>query len=113
MNGAGVGDEVLARPGIASEKFCRQKVALQTIARAAGEHDVSRRVRAAVGQRVHMVERREVEFERRATVDAASAAVAHRGSLDRSFLVARGDFLGSAADARSAGEGDTVEMPTS
>lgn len=113
MNSPGVGDEVLARPRVPGKKFCRQQVSLQAIARAAGENDVARRVRAAVSQRVHMVEGREVELQRQATIDAASAAIAHSGSFDCSFLVARGNFLGPAADTRSAGEGDTMEVPTS
>ena len=113
MHGARVGDEVLSRPRIAREELGRQQVSLQAIAARAGEDDVARRVSAAVRQRMHVVERREVEFEWRAAVHAAPAAVAHRGSFDRSLLWAGGDCFCPAADARRAWEGDTVELPTS
>jgi len=70
-------------------------------------------VRSTMSQRMHVIERREVELELRPAVDAAATAVAHRGSLDRSLLMPRRDFLGPAADARRAWEGDTVEVPAS
>jgi len=41
---------------------------------------------AAVGERMHMVERRGLEIERIATIDAAPTAVAHRGALDRALV---------------------------
>ena len=113
MNGASVGDEVLARPRIAGKEFGRQQVSLESIARAAGEDDVARRMGSAVGERVHVVERREVELELRSAVDAAAAAVTHGCTLERPFLMTWRNFFCPAAEARSSGEGDTVEVPTS
>ena len=113
MHGASVGDEVLSCPRIAGEKFGRQQISLETVARGAREHDVPRRVRPAMGEWMYVVERREVEFEQRAAVHAAAAAVTHGSSLERSLLMSGGDLLDSTADAWRSWEGDTVEMPTS
>jgi len=83
-----MGDEVLAGPRIAGEELGRQKVAFQSIAQAAGQHDVPRRVSAAVRERVYVVERRYIKIELRAAVHAATAAVAHRRSLEGALLMA-------------------------
>jgi hypothetical protein len=40
-----------------------------------------------VRERVHVVQRREIELERGRAVDAATAAVAHRGPFDGSLLM--------------------------
>ena len=66
MHRASVDDEVLPRPRISREELGRQQIALEAIAARAGEHDVARSVSAAVRQRMHVVERREIELERRA-----------------------------------------------
>ena len=113
MNRPSMRDEVLSRPRIASEEFGRQQVSLQSIARPACEHHVARRMCAAVSEWMHVVERREVELQRRSAVDAAAAAVTHGRPLERSLLMPRWDLLDSTADAWRSWEGDTVEMPTS
>jgi hypothetical protein len=64
-------------------------------------------------QRMHVVQRRAIEFQSRTAVNAAPAAVAHRCALDRPLLWAGGDWFCPAADTRRAGEGDSVELPTS
>ena len=113
MHRARVSDEVLSRPRITSEEFCRQQVSLETIALRARQYDVAHCVSATVGKRMHVVERGEVELEHRAAVHAAAAAITHGCSLERSLLMSGGDLLDSAADAWRSWEGDTVEMPTS
>ena len=60
---ARVRDEVEPRPRMAREEFSRQQIALQAIAPRAGEDDVAGSVRAAVGERMNVVEGRRVEFE--------------------------------------------------
>ena len=62
---------------------------------------------------MHVVQRRTVEFQSRAAVHAAPAAVAHRRALDRPLLWASGDWFCPAADTRRTREGDSVELPTS
>ena len=112
MHGARVGDEVEARPWIPGEEFRRQQVSLQPVAARAGEDDVPRNVSAAVRQRMHVVERREIEVEGRGAVDATSSAIAHRGAFDRALLVAGRDVLATAGRSRESGKGN-VKMPTS
>src|SRR5215212_10038711 len=113
MNSASVGNEVESRPGVASEELRWQQVSLEAIASRAGEDDVPRHVSSAMRQRMHVIERGELELKRSGAVHAASAAVAHRGSFDRPFLRSGGDLFGAAAYARRAWEGDTVELPAS
>ena len=113
MHRARIGDEILARPRIAREKLRRQQITLETITPSARQDDVAWRVRTTMRQRMHMIERREVELELSGAVDAAPATVAHGCAFDRSLLRAWLDRLGSAIYARSAGEGDTVKVPTS
>jgi len=106
-------DEVLSRPWVSSEELRRQEVSLEAITGAAGEDDVALNVRAAVRQRVDVIECGEIEFQVRAAVDAAAAAIAHGRTLDRALLVPRKKSLAAAGDAGGSREGDTVEMPTS
>ena len=107
-------DEVEARPRMAGEEFGRQHVSLQSIAARAREHEVARHVRPAVRQRIHVIERREIEFQRFGAVHTAPAAVAHRCALDRSLLMARGNvFASTRGHARKAREGYAVIVPTS
>src|SRR5262245_13849967 len=103
MHGTRVGDEVESRPRIAGEEFRRQQVALQSIAARAGEDDVARDMCTAVGQRMHVVERREVEVEGRGAVDTASSAVAHRGALDGALLMAGWNVLAATGWSRESG----------
>jgi len=113
MHRSRVQDEVRAGPGESGEELRRQEIALEPVAPRTGKHDVPGNVCATARQRMNVVERREVELERRRAIDAASAAVAHSGALDRSLLVPGGNGLGPAVRAWQAWEGDTVKMPTS
>ena len=113
MHGARVGDEVLPCPRIASEELGRKEIALEAITAATGENDVARHMRAAMRQRMYVIQGCEIELERSRAVHTSAAAVAHGSAFDRSFLVARLDCLGPAIHAGSAGEGHTVKVPTS
>lgn len=113
MNRARVRDEIDPGPRIPSEELGREQIAFQSVTTPAGEYQVARRVRSTVRQRVHVVERREIELEKRGAVDAAPSAVAHGGALDRAFLVSGGNLLGAARSAWNAGERYTVKLPTS
>lgn len=117
MYRARVLDEIESRPREAGEELGRQHVSLQSIAASAREHEVARDVRAAMRQRIYVIERREFKFERLGAVDAAAPAVAHRGAFDRSLLMAGGNVLASARvhplHAWKAREGYVVIVPTS
>src|SRR5690348_17327590 len=104
MHRAGVGDEVETGPGIAGEKLRRQHVSLQPVAARAGENDVARHVRAAVRERVNVVERGKVEVERRRAIDTAASTIAHRRALDRSLLMAGRNVLAAAGRSRESGK---------
>lgn len=113
MHRSRVLNEIRARPRISGEELGRQQVSLQSIAARTGEDDVARYVRTAVRPREHMIERGELELERRRAVHTAAAAIAHGGALDRALLMTGGNLFGPASDARDAGERDMVELPTS
>ena len=113
MDCSRVCDEVLARPRIASEELRRKKIAFEAVARPAREHDVALHVCAAMRERVNVIERREIEFQMRAAIDAAAAAIAHGRTLDGALLVAREKPFAATSDSGGSGEGDSVEMPTS
>jgi hypothetical protein len=66
-----------------------------------------------VSEGMYVVERREVELEPRAAVNAAAATITHGRPLERSLLMTGWDLLKSTANAWRSWEGDTVEMPTS
>jgi hypothetical protein len=72
------------------EELRGEHIGLEAIARRARRDDVARRVRAALGEWMHVVERGARILERGATIDAAATAVSHRGELERS-LVLRGE----------------------
>jgi hypothetical protein len=113
MHRARIRDEILARPRIAREELRRQEITLEAIASTARQDDVAWRVRTTVRQRMDMIERRKVELELGRAVNTSTAAVAHGCVFDRSLLRAWLDRLRSAIHAGSAGEGDTVKVPTS
>jgi len=89
MHGACISHEIRARPRISREEIQRQRVALELIARQAGDHEIPRRVRSATRNGQHMIQRRRLRSEMRRAVYAASSAVAHRGAFDRSLVMAR------------------------
>ena len=95
MNGAGVVNEVEARPGIASEEFGREEVPFQAITVTAGSDEIAGRVDAALCERKDVIDGRDVIVERSGAVDAAPAAITHHGVLDGALLVAALGALGA------------------
>ena len=110
VHGARVSHEIRARPGISTKEFMWKHVALEPIARGTCGNKVALRVRTTMGDRVYVIERRNVERQWNGAVDAASAAVTH-GSVLESALDGRAVEVASAARqaARCAGERDSVE----
>jgi hypothetical protein len=100
MHGARVRDEIESGPRVPRKEFRRQQIALQPIAAAAGEDDVARDMSASVRERMHVIERGDVEIEQRPAVDAAVVAIAHRGVLDRALEAARRNAVSGARSAR-------------
>src|SRR4051812_3038062 len=113
MNGTGVDDEVHAGPREPCEEIAREHVAFEPIASAAGGDEVAGDVRAALGERMHMVEGRDVELEGSGAVHTAPAAITHRGALDRTLLGEVIDAPRAAGNAGNAWEGDAVTVSTS
>jgi hypothetical protein len=110
MDGASVADEIRAGPRVPAEELVWQHVALEAIARGTCCNQVAWRVGATLRDRVHVIERRDVERQWDGAVDAASTAIAHgsvlEGALDTGFVeVPRA----AGKTARSAGERDSVE----
>jgi len=112
MHRASVVNEVHSRPRKAREELVGEQITFQAIAPRAGEDQVARHVSAAARERMHVVQRRQIELERDRTVDASTSAVTHRGPFDGSLLMSGGDRLGPARRTRGAGEGGAVELPT-
>src|SRR5262245_58570582 len=113
MHCARVEDEVQTRRRKSCEELLRKQITLEAIAARACEDDIAGNVRAAVRQRLHVVERSEIELEPGGAIDAAPAAVAHRSAFDGSFLMSEGDRPGAMSDTWCARERHTmVEMPT-
>src|ERR1043166_1909779 len=112
MHGAGVEDEVQPCPRITGEELGGEQVALEAIAAGTCGDDVAGGVGTAVRQRMDVVERGELKVQRRGAVHTAPAAVAHRGALDGSLLVARANLLGATRDSRGSRKGDAVKRPT-
>ena len=81
-----VGEKIQSRGRISQEELLRHHIPLQSITRSTRDHEISRRVGAAFGERVDVVDRREVEVEGRAAVDTAATAVAHHGALERAAV---------------------------
>jgi hypothetical protein len=117
VHGARVAHEVDAGPGIRGEKVGRKLIAFQPITRRARENDVPGMVHAAVGEWVDVIEGRRAEIERNAAIDAATAAVAHRGSFDGALITGSaelGDPRAPSATGKAweAGEHDAVLLST-
>lgn len=109
MHHAGVRQEILSGTGISKEEFKGEHVPFHPIAGTAGHHEIARRMRAALRERVYMVDRCEVEIEGGAAVDAATAAVAHHGPFQGAFMFPPEDLLDLALHAaRGAGEWNAV-----
>lgn len=93
MHRSRMGDEVEPGPRMAGEEFRGQQVALEAIAARAGEDEVAGDVRAAVRERMDVVERGVVEIEQRGAVDAPTVAVPHRRVFDGALLMSGRDVL--------------------
>jgi hypothetical protein len=113
MHRARVQNEIHSRPGIPGEEFGRQEITLQPITAGAGGDDVAGDVSAAVRQRVHVIQRREIEIQRRGAVNTPAAAVTHGSALDGALLVAWTHLLWPPHNAGGSRKADTVKMPTS
>jgi len=70
---------------MAREEVLRQLIGFQQIARPARDNEVARRVRAAMCERMDVIERGDGDVKRCRAVHAPTAAVAHGGALDRVF----------------------------
>jgi len=66
-----------------------------------------------MGERMNVVQRGEIEFQVRAAVHAAAAAVSHGRALDGALLIPRQESFAAATDAGGSRKRDPVEMPTS
>jgi hypothetical protein len=78
-----IDEEVLPRPRVPAEELVGQQIALQPIAPPARHHEVAECMGPAVRQRMHVVERREREIQRRRAIHAAFTAVAESRALIR------------------------------
>jgi hypothetical protein len=87
VHGAGVQDEVAARPRMAEKELRGEHVRFETIARRTRRDDVARRVGASLGERMHVIERRTLILECRAAINTSATAVSHRGELECSLVL--------------------------
>ena len=97
---------------IAREEFLRWHVTLSTVARAAGGHDVPRRMCPTARQRLHMVQGGRLEIERGSTVDAPAAAVTERRALEGALVRRAGAGCGlPRADCEEPRQSDAMKVP--
>ena len=107
-------DEVAPRPWISQKELGGKHVRFQAIAGRTRGDDVARRMRAALGERIHMVERGAGVVELGRAVHASAAAVSNRGELDRPLLLGRDEAPYPAQEAAtSAGERDAMTTVSS
>jgi len=107
VHGTCITHEVESRPRKARKKLHWQEVAFEAVAARTGGNQVAGCMRAAVTDRLHMIECGSVQGEWPSAVDATSTAVAHRGLLYGAlgFGVAMwGEKPGLALRARTACE---------
>src|SRR5690349_15649956 len=103
MHRARVANEVRAGPGVPAEELVWEHVALEPVARCACRDEVAGRVRASLRDRVHVIERRDVERQRNGAVDAAAAAIAHGSVLEGALDIGVAEVPRAAREAaRSA-----------
>jgi hypothetical protein len=86
MYGTSIPHEVGAGPGIGGEENRRKEVRLEAIAARAREDNVPRMMRAAVRERIYVIERCGFEVEGGGAVDAAATAVSHGRALYRALV---------------------------
>ena len=95
MHGARIPHEVGAGPGMRGEEVVWKEVTLQPVTAIAREDNVARMMRAAVRERIDMVERRRVEVEGGGAVNAAPAAVAHGRAFDGALVPGAAELIGA------------------
>ena len=114
MDHARVCQKIETCDGISNEELVRQHVALHPITRAACHDQVAWHVRATAREWVDVVDSGDSELERRAAIDAAAAAVAHHGALERALLLAaavtKGFTVKAARAAREWGDDAVKSM---
>ena len=88
MNRSRVSHEVGSRIRIPPEELVRQHVTLHAVTWSAGDDEVARRMRAATGYRIDVVERRFKRIEVMTAVDTPPPAVTHRRALEGALGVA-------------------------
>jgi hypothetical protein len=107
-------NEVAARPWMTEKELRRQQVRLEPVARRTRHDDVARRVRAALRERMDMVERGARVVERRGAVHTAAPAVSQRRELDRSLVLVRREPPNPTQEtswrARCAGKRDAMTV---
>jgi hypothetical protein len=81
MNGPRIREEILPRTGISEKEFEGQHIAFEPITRPTRHDQIPRRMRSAMRQWIHMIDRGEIDIEESAAIDAAAAAIAHRGAF--------------------------------
>lgn len=113
---ARVSHEVDPGPGVGGEELRRELIALQMITAAARENDIAMAVRAAMRERVDVVERRRVEVQCRAAIHASAPAIAHGRALDRALVTGSAQQTDAGVpttrQAGEAGEHDAVTVST-
>jgi hypothetical protein len=112
MYRACVHDEVMPGPGMPHEKHDREEFALEAVTGGTGGDQVPQRVRSAVSERVHVIERGVREFERFGAVDTAATAVAHGRALKGVLVVGGRKAAGTTGMGRRAGTKDSVIVPS-
>lgn len=115
MHGASIVNEIKAGPGIASEEFCREKVALETITASACGDEIARSVDAALGEREDVIDCSDLEIQRSGAIDTTPTAVTHHGVLNGALLMSTCGALGALGATRSswkAGETNAVIVST-
>jgi hypothetical protein len=97
---------------IAREEFLRWHVTLSAVARAAGGHDVPRRMCPAARQRLHVVQGGRLEIERGSTVDTPAAAITERRALEGALVRGAGARCGlPRADCEGPRQSDAMKVP--
>ncbi len=110
MHDARIRQEIQPRDGVSDEKVVGEHVPFHAIAGRTSDDQDAWGVCAALCQWEDVVDRRHVELQPGATVDAAAATVAQHGPLDRTLVPPLEDMMGAAGkSAGGSGEGDSVK----
>ncbi len=114
MHRTSVSYKIGAGPGVSGKELERKQIALESIARSAGDHEVARIVRPAVGEREHVIKRRRVLIKVGRAVYTALAAVAQGSPTQRPLEGGVDDPAGAQFDEVSrAGATSWIRVVTS